>query len=56
MILVFKSFRRYIQNDDKVIVVYFVEEIFKKSSVKRRFFEKMKLKEVIELNCLVKYI
>lgn len=55
MILVSKSSRRHIQNDDKVTVVYSAEEIPKKSRAKRRPFEKMKSKEAIESNRSVKH-
>ena len=54
MILVSKSSRRHIQNDDKV-TVYSAEEISNKNKTKRRHLEKEKSKEAIESNRSVKH-
>ena len=55
MILVSKSSRRHIQNDDK-ITVYSAEEIPNKNRTKRRPLETMKSKEAIESNRSVKHM
>lgn len=54
MILVSKSSRRHIQNDDKV-TVYSADEIPNKNRTKIRPLEKMKSKEAIESNRSVKH-
>ena len=54
VILVSKSSRRHIQNDDKV-TVYSAEEIPNKNRTKRRPLEKEKSKEAVESNRTVKH-